>query len=458
MEPFYLLYEPLTKQAPTGCYLDPAKSAVLYSAALDVLPPAWRNHMLSVQEALSSILLAAKPLPSVNRPLAESLGSVLAEDVFADVDNPPFDTSGVDGFAVRAIETSGASKVSPVILRCIEEVAAGTAPSRSVTSGECAKVMTGAPIPFGVDAMVMREDASECGDLVEIRAAAQASDHIRSAGEDFRSGDKVLSAGSIISSAEIAMLAAVGRSYVNVVRRPRVAVFSTGDELVDLDVRPGFGKIRDSNRYTLEALVREAGADVCLSRQLPDDQSATEEALARAAGNTGEGHADIIVTSGGVSVGDHDYVKPTLEKLGRMELWRVKMKPGKPLAFGSIGKTLFVGLPGNPVSTMVTFELFVRPLLWKLAGRTHLDRLRLQVEIAQPIFHAPGRTEYVRSVVWLQDESFVARATGAQGSGILTSMLGANALVVVPEDSPGLNSGGRAEAILLAPPLLGSPE
>ena len=312
-------------------------------------------------------------------------------------------------------------------------------------------------MPDGADAMVMREDAVAEGEAVSVLAEATPGDHVRRAGTDFRAGDVVLRAGTLITPAEIAMLAAVGSDIVSVHHRPRVAVFSTGDELVDVSLAPGPGQIRDSNRHTMEALVREAGGEVVISHRLVDDPDETERAFALAAGLAADESVDVIVTSGGVSVGDRDYVKPALEKLGTLELWRVRMKPGKPLAFGHIDTTVFLGLPGNPVSTMVTFELFVRPLLWKLAGRTDLNRPRVSATVVEEVPHTPGRREYVRSVVWLEAGSLAAMTTGAQGSGALTSMLGANALLIVPEESEGLSAGSSADAILLAMPLNGPP-
>lgn len=445
--------------------LDPWIAPLLYSQQLAVMIffPRCRPSMLpspsmlNVEEALAAILARVNPLPSEPVPLVKAMGRVLAEDIGADIDNPPFDNSAVDGYAVRAVDTEGASSQNSVSLSCLGEVAAGKVAAEELSPGECIRVMTGAPVPAGADAMVMREDAREENGSVYIHAQATAGDHIRRAGNDFRVGDTVLHRGTLIGPAEVAMLAAVGREDVSVYRRPRVAVFSTGDELVDIDTKPGPGQIRDSNRVTLEALVLAAGGDIFSSQRLPDDLAATEHAFSAAAALAGGEGANVIVTSGGVSVGDHDYVKPALEKLGTLELWRIRMKPGKPLAFGSIDDTLFLGLPGNPVSTMVTFELFVRPVLWKLAGRLDLDRPRVEVTLTDGVRHSPGRREYARCVVWQKEGSFRARTTGSQGSGVLTSMLGANGLLVIPEESEGFEAGDAAKAILTDLPLAGPP-
>jgi molybdopterin molybdotransferase len=405
--------------------------------------------MYSVEEALEIVLSRVSTLPSASVPLLSSLGCVLAEQIISDIDNPPFDNSAVDGYAVRAGDVASASNDNPVTLELEGEVSAGDQAGLSVGAGECIRVMTGAPMPAGADAMVMREDAEPRGRTISIRASAQPGDHVRRAGEDFHRGDVVLAAGARIGAAEIGMLAAVGKAEVSVYRRPRVAVFSTGDELVDISFTPGNGQIRDSNRYALEALVHEAGGEVTLSRRLPDDLDATVRAFSLAAGLGEEDAVDVIVTSGGVSVGDRDFVKPALEKLGTLELWRVSMKPGKPLAFGRIENTYFLGLPGNPISTMVTFELFVRPLLRKLAGHSDLFRRRVRAELLDEVSHAPGRREYVRCRLTEREGRIVALPTGAQGSGILSSMLGANALLIVPEHSSGLAAGDVAEALLL---------
>lgn len=406
--------------------------------------------MVTVEEALSAILARAKPLERESVPLALALGRVLADEVAADIDLPPFDNSAVDGYAVRAEETARATPASPVRLSPLTDLPAGADPRERIVSGTAARIMTGAPIPPGADAIVMVEDTLIGPDgRVAIHAAAQVGQHLRRAGEDVRRGSRVLEAGTLVRAAEVAMLAAVGRAQVTVVRTPRVAVISTGDEVLEVEqcvILPP-GKIRNSNRPALAALVREAGAVLQSEQHLPDDLDAITEALRTCADPvTG---ADVIVTAGGVSMGDRDYVKPALERLGELALWKVAMKPGKPLAFGVIGETLFFGLPGNPVSAFVTFELFVRPTLWKLAGRIDLERLTVRGIVTDAVHHLPGRREYVRANTLLREGRFEARPTGAQGSGILSSLIGANSLIVIPSEAEDLGAGEPVTILLL---------
>ncbi|HLV81429.1 MAG TPA: gephyrin-like molybdotransferase Glp, partial [Chthonomonadaceae bacterium] len=404
--------------------------------------------MLPVEEALTTILRRVKRLPVERMPLLDSLGRVLAEDVAADIAVPPFDNSAVDGYAVRAADTASARTEARVHLRVLSEVVAGTPAAVPVAPGTAARIMTGAPVPPGADAIVMVEDTRNLGAEVEILQAAQRGQHVRHAGEDVARGSIVLRAGARIRAAEIAMLATLGRASVPVFRPARVAVLSTGDEVVEIEegVAPPPGKIRNSNAYALAALVREAGAEVHARLHVPDDLAATEAALRQCV----ESGADAIVSAGGVSVGDRDFIKPALERLGRLDLWRVAMKPGKPLAFGSIGETLFFGLPGNPVSALVTFELFARPAIFKMAGRREedLQRPAVQAIVAEPVAHVPGRREFVRAITTAEGGRFVTRPTGAQGSGILHSLLLANSLLVIPEDSTGLAPGQAATVLL----------
>ncbi len=408
--------------------------------------------MLSVQEALTAVFAQVPTLEIEQAPLLETRNRVLAYDALADIDNPPFDNSAVDGFGVRTDDTRGASKSVPIQLTCVGEVPAGSAPVRGLGPGECMRVMTGAPIPPGADAMVMVEDTEITGNRVQISLEAGEGDHIRRAASDIRKGQRVLPRGTLIGPAEIALLATIGQPNVSVIRTPRVAVISTGDEIVDIHEKPGPGKIRNSNSYALAALVAEAGGELHSMRHIPDDRAATEAAFRECSGLDGSPRADAIVSSGGVSVGDRDFVRPVIETLGTLELWRVKMKPGKPLAFGKVGRSLFFGLPGNPVSTMVTFELFVRPSIWKMAGRTTLARPSVLAILESPVQHTSGRQEYVRAVLTLRDGQYYASPTGAQGSSFLTSMLGANGLLVIDESSGDLQAGEKVLAMMLMPP------
>ncbi len=406
--------------------------------------------MRTVEEALAEILAQVQTLPPESVPLLEATGRTLAIDVFADSDSPPFDNSAVDGYAVRAVDTLGACPERPCRLRTLREVPAGALATETVAEGTAIRVMTGGPLPSGADAMVMIEDTRhpDTG-WVEISAEARAEQHIRRAGEDIRRWDRVLTAGTRIRPAEAGMLATVGCATVSVTRRPRVAVVTTGDEVVDIvsGKLPPPGHIRNSNRYALAAMVHEAGALLHSLTHLPDDLEATVAAfLTCSESDTG---ADVILSAGGVSVGDRDYVKPALERLGKLEFWRVAMKPGKPLAFGSIGKTRFFGLPGNPVSALVTFELFVRPALAKMEGRREWERPVVTAELTHPVEHLSGRREYVRAVTRTEEGRFLATPTGAQGSGMLHSLTAANSLLIVPTESDGLSAGASVQVILL---------
>jgi molybdopterin molybdotransferase len=408
--------------------------------------------MLTVEEALAQILADVDPLGTERVPLAGALGRTLAVDVATDIDLPPYDNSAVDGYAVRAVDTVGATAGRPVNLSTLTDIPAGEPAREPVMEGRTARIMTGAQVPPGADAVVMVEDTRQNSDgTVAILEEARPEQHVRRAGEDVRRGTTVLRAGIPLRPAEIGLLATVGRAVAPVYRRACVAVLSTGDEVVQVQegVLPPPGKIRNSNLPILAALVREAGAELHSAQHLSDDLEATVAAF-RACADPETG-ADVIVTAGGVSVGDRDYVKPALERLGTLELWRVSMKPGKPLAHGRIGRTRFFGLPGNPVSALVTFELFVRPTLWRMAG-VSMDRLarpQVQAQVLEPVGHTPGRREYVRAITTTQEGRFVTRPTGGQGSGNLHTLALANSLLIVPGESPGLQPGAIADVILL---------
>ncbi len=403
--------------------------------------------MRSVEEALAGILAQTQALPPERVPLLEARGRVLAEAAIADTAAPPFTNSAVDGYAVRAANTEGATRENPVRLRVQGEVTAGTTPTQTVVEGGAMRVMTGAPMPEGADAMIMVEDTRLLpDDNVLILESAKADQHLRFQGAEVRRGDVVLPAGTRIRPADLGVLATFGYAHPLVHRLPKVAVLSTGDEVVEIDAgTPPFGKIRNSNRYALAGLVEEAGAVLHSLVHISDNLEATESAFRECVASG----ADVIVTAGGVSVGDRDFVKPALERLGRLEFWKIAMKPGKPLAFGNIGETLFFGLPGNPVSAMVTFELFVRPALWKMAGRRTLSRPQVLSILQDDVPHTPGRREYVRAFTTLEGGVWRSRTTGDQGSSRLRSMTGANALVMVPLESEGLKAGDQAETLLM---------
>lgn len=411
---------------------------------------------LSVAEARTAILDGVTPLHPERHPLEDCLGRVLAEAVTSPIDLPPWDNSGMDGFAVRAEDVRGASEAAPIELRVIEDVPAGAFPGQAIRPGTAIRVMTGAPVPEGADSVVRVEHTS--GFTGEMRGEARVSilrdddaeRNVRRQGEDLQRGTTVLASGTVLGAAAIGVSASVGRSHLVVHRRPVVAVASSGDELVEVDafaeVLAG-RKIVASNGYSLAAQLCEAGMMVRQLGIAPDDPASLREHLLRAQG------CDALVTSAGISVGEHDHTRAVLEQLGlRVAFWRVRMKPGSPFAFGwidALGGIPWFGLPGNPVSAMVTFELFVRPALLRMGGHDAVFRPVVKVRLSEGYEKQPGLTHFAR-IRLLQDHAgHTATLTGAQGSGILTSMLAADALAVVPEASHGVEPGGAVSAIVL---------
>jgi molybdopterin molybdotransferase len=404
--------------------------------------------MLSVPEASARILEHIEPLSTERVPLLDSLGRVLADSVRAPMTLPAWDNSAMDGYAVRASDIDAASQERPVRLRVLETVAAGAFPTHRVSDGEAIRIMTGAPLPEGADTVVRVEDTDAGTNDVLVRDARDARRNIRPRGEDFREGDPVVDAGTVLGAAQIGVLASVGRTMVDVYRRPRVAILGSGDELVDLDrfheVLAG-RKIVSSNGYTLHALVRDAGGEPVNLGIARDDPVSLRDHLARSDG------CDLLITSAGVSVGEFDYTREVVSALGaEMKFWRVRMRPGAPLGFGILGGMPWIGLPGNPVSAMVTFELFVRPVVRRMLGHLRLFRRPVAVILEEPVNIGARLTHFLRCVVTTRDDGVVtARLTGPQGSGILTSMSRANALLVVPEDRPRVEAGERLNALPL---------
>jgi len=411
--------------------------------------------MIEVDEARNYILEHVDPLPAEAVSLLETLDRVLAEDVVANANVPPFDNSAMDGYAVRAADTVGASRATPVTLHLVGTVAAGSVPDRPLSPGQAIRIMTGAPIPRGADAVVRFEDTDEGQEMasaeeIRIFRAVSVGENVREAGEDIRRGQTVIPAGTVIRPQEIGVLASLGRGHVRVHRRPRVAVLATGDELVGLDEPVGPGQIRNSNEYSNAALVmRYGGIPICLGIARDDVDHLTakiREGL--------EQNVDLFLTSAGVSVGDYDVVKDVLASEGEMHFWQVRIKPGKPLAFGRIGGVPIIGLPGNPVSSIVAFEVFARPALLKMAGHTRLEKPRLRAILKEDV-HNSGRRHYMRALVTKQDDKYYVTTRGSgvtvQGSGILTSLLWANALVVIPEDVTFVPAGTAVDTLMLGP-------
>jgi len=401
-------------------------------------------------EAARFILGHVKPLETERRPLRETLDAVLAEEVTSPLDLPPWDNSAMDGYAVRSADVTG-----PVELDVIESVAAGQFPSKPVGPGQATRIFTGAPLPDGADGVIRQEDTEPLPNgRVAIRNARDAGKNLRRRGEDIRKGAVALPAGTVLGPAQLGVLASLAHERPVVYRTPRVAFMGSGDEIVDLDRKAdilGGRKIASSNSYTLDGMIRRAGAqpiDLGIAR---DTKESLREHLERAR----EGNADLLVTTAGVSVGEHDLVRDVLQELGgELKLWRVQMRPGAPLGFGSLHGKPWIGLPGNPVSTMVTFELFVRPAIRRLAGHTLPFRRTVPVVVREAITLGPKLRHYLRAIVQAGDSgsSLDVRLTGPQGSGILTSMARANALLIVPEDMPAVPVGAALRALVLDDP------
>jgi len=398
-------------------------------------------------EALRIVLDHTPRLGAETVAVADARGRVLADGVRSDRRLPPSDNSSMDGFAVRSADLTAASAEHPVALEVVCEIPAGGSAARALRAGEAARILTGAPIPPGCDAVVRQEDALREGDRVTIAFAPALRANIRDAGEDVDIGDPVLDAGARVGPAEIGMLASLGRSVVSVHQRPRVAILSGGDELVEADGDTSGGRIVSSNSYSIAAQCLDVGAQpvyLGIARDEPED---IERRLRAGL------HADVLVSSAGVSVGDRDYVRGVLEKLGcSLLFWGVNMKPGYPLAFGRFAGgagPLVFGLPGNPVSAMVTCEQFVRPALRKLAGRRALFRPTLQAKLGERLAKSPGRLHFVRVELERDGEQVIARSTGNQSSGVLRSMLRARGLLIFPAEASELREGDSATVQIL---------
>jgi molybdopterin molybdotransferase len=394
------------------------------------------GQMIEPGEAWRRIAAQVKPLTPLELSLADLSGHVLAEQVTATEDIPPFPASTVDGWAVVATDDIPRRRVLQ------GEGTAGRVPTVRVEPGTAARVMTGAPLPQGADAVIMVEHSSEEDGWVRFSRPARRGDGVRSVGSDLAAGQTVLSPGTLLGPAEVGLLATIGRLTAHVFPRPRVAVFSTGDELVEPGEPPKPGQIRDSNRYALLAAIGQAGGEATSLGIAPDDADGQRALIRRALEQ-----ADALVTSGGVSMGVRDLVKPLLAELGTVHFSRVRQKPGKPFTFATVdGKPCFA-LPGNPVSSLVTFELYVRPALRRMAGHPHLWRPEVEARLRHPVRRDSERIEFQRAVVVQEGEEWWAQTTGAQASSRLASMVGANALLRLPPGPP-LSSGDTVTAIL----------
>jgi molybdopterin molybdotransferase len=414
--------------------------------------------MISVEEALERILAYVSLLEPEDKPILDALGQVAAEDIVSGIDIPPLDNTAMDGYAVRAADTGSASEASPVELRVVGELAAGYVFDGSVGPGNAVRIMTGAPMPPGTDAVVPFEETDEPSgrafgsfaksrDRVGILKAAEPGANVRRAAEDVRRGQPIIPRGAVLGPAQIGVLASLGQATVRVHRRPIVAILSTGDEVKDPGQPLARGQIYDSNAYSVAAMVTANGG---IPRRLGIAKDTVEALTAKLR----EGlDADMLVTSAGVSRGDYDVVKDVLAKEGEVDFWTVRMRPGKPLAFGAFSsggrRVPHIGLPGNPVSSMVSFELFGRPAIYKMLGRSDWQRPRVRAIAEEEITNTDARRVYARAIVSQRDGRYYAALTGPQGSGILTSMAVANALAVVPEDVPGIRPGEEVDCLLL---------
>ena len=407
---------------------------------------------LTVADALALVLNGVKILEGEPAFLLEALGRVVVETVVANDSLPPFANSSMDGYALRAADVSGVTEAHPASLQVVADIAAGTAEVVTIVPGTAARIMTGAPLPQGADAVVPVEDTNEAWrdeerplpDEILVRRAVHPGDYVRNVGEDIIAGQEVLTPGHVLRPQEIGVLAALGVSQVMVRRRPRVGILATGDELIDVDQSLTPGKIRNSNSYAQSAQVIALGAEL-IALGVARDTEQDVRAKLQVGLNSG---VDLLVSSAGVSVGAYDVVKAVLEQEGNVGFWRVRMRPGKPLAFGTYHGVPFLGLPGNPVSAMVSFERFVRPAIRKMAGFTRLDRPSVTVTLQDQI-HSDGRESYVRAIVTKSLQGYLAASTGSQGSHVMTSMVRANALVIMPEGVTVASPGETLEALMI---------
>ena len=399
-------------------------------------PDVARTRILEALEGMA-------PLPPERVGLAEALGRALAEAVLAPRALPPFDSSEMDGYALRAADARAGGARLPVAF----EVYAGSPQPPPLPPGACCRIFTGAPVPSGADAVEMQEEVSRQGAVARFRRAAEPGRFVRTAGSDVAQGAVALPAGTVVDAGAVGLAAALGRTELAVHRRPRVGLLATGDELVPVDRPPAPGQIPDSNSHALAAACREAGAVPVLLPFARDERASLRRALAAARG------FDALVSTGGVSVGEKDLVKEALRAAGaRLDFWRVAMKPGRPIAFGRWGKTAVFGLPGNPASALVTFELFVRPALRRMAGLAGSGRLEVAARLAEPASKPAGLTHFLRARATSRAGVLWVEPLRSQASGDLTSVTGFQALAVLPPDATRLRRGATVQAILLAPP------
>jgi molybdopterin molybdotransferase len=406
---------------------------------------------LGAAEAAGRILAEVRRQPALRMPLDDALDGVLAEDVVSPLDIPAWTNSAMDGYAARGEDVRGAAEARPVRLQVVEHLPAGHFPTRRIGRGECARIFTGAPLPEGADSVIRQEDTDQGADTVTILKDRDVGVNTRRVGEDIRKGSTVLTAGTELGPAQLGVLASLAVAHPLVYRRPRVAILGSGDEIVDVDqpeeILSG-RKVASSNTHTLVALVRQSGGEPVNLGIAADTPDSLREHLARAK------DCDLLVTTAGISVGEHDYVRAVLDELGaRQRFWKLRMRPGAPVGFGLLGEVPWIGLPGNPVSTMVTYELFVHPAIRRMMGHERVFRRSVPVRMAEPISLKPKLQHFLRGIVIEGPNGPEARLTGPQGSGILTSMILANALLVIPEGQHETPPGAMVQAMILNDPV-----
>ena len=408
---------------------------------------------MSVDEAQKKIISVFEPLGMETISIEKAIGRVLAQSVYSEINLPLFPNSSMDGFAVRSLDLEGVSKEYPKQLEVVDDIPAGKVSKIVVQSGQASRIMTGAPLPRGADSVIPVEDTDQIQhgrqsqilqSRVNVFRSVQSGDYVRQKGEDIRSGECVLPQGKRIRPQEVGLLAMLGMSDIPVVKRPRVAVISTGDELVPINKALEPGQIYDSNTYSLSAQVSRDGGEPFNFGIASDRESAVIDVLEK----TTSSRVDLILSTAGVSVGAFDVVKSVVERFGRIEFWRVNMRPGKPVTFGHYQNIPFVGLPGNPVSAYVSYEIFVRPAVYRLSGMETFEHLRIPVRLLDPV-ESDGRESYLRAIVKRQAGNWTAQLTGHQGSGNLWSLVQANALLVLPSGVKSLPSGAIIDALLL---------
>lgn len=396
--------------------------------------------MIKVVDAFKTVLKSVRILDSELVKISASLGRVLAEDVYSDSDVPGFDNSAMDGYVIKRCDSIGASKKSPKVLEVIGDLKAGQVSRKNLNCNQAIRIMTGAIIPEGADSVIKVEDTRKLKnkEFIEILRATKSAENIRRAGEDIKNGELVIRKGALLKSAHIGVLASLGKANIKVIRKPKIAILATGDEVVEVDKKLTLGKLHNSNTYALFSQIIDCGGIPKNFGIAGDKPKVLEKKLKETL------DYDLILTSGGVSVGEYDLVKFILAKMGtNIKFWQVAMRPGKPLVFGAIKGIPIFGLPGNPVSAMVSFEIFVRPAILKMLGQDPGAKNEVAAVLEEDIVKKKGLRYFIRAKTVWKDRGYLTRSTGPQGSGILKSMVLANSLIILPEEKNFVKKGSR---------------